>query len=459
MVLGSDLTAGGDLLLASGSALLLEGVQAKAGGNATLDAPLIYSTPLSLNHFEEAQSMRVLENGAQRTEVHATRIEAGGDLTLIARNPERAAHDPAGPVDGIHLISTELRAGGKLNLLSDGDIVIEAINGGHQNWQFAPRRWHDESHVLAHPSQLEGESIVVSGRNVRLDATDALAVSHIQIAATENLSLGFMAESSETSLWQRSSGSGPLSKTKTTDTYSLDVTPRTSHLSAPNISLTAGGNIDLYAPQLHAKDSLRLIAGGELREYAVASRHVDYQRTEKSRSFLGIKVYGSEYSSTVEHDVPLATRLISQDTYSASGGDTVWLAPHITGPYRAEVRVGDKAREDARLVFQGAVERHYSEQHYSRSGALWMSAEGQGQTTETLHHAQMPGPFSTNAEHIEVHLPGTPEATLGQYSGPEHAWMHQLPDNVSWQETRLDDSQWSYSYEGVKKSDCRGFGV
>ena len=162
---------------------------------------------------------------------------------------------------------------------------------------------------------------------------------------------------------------------------------------------------DLYAPQLHASGHLNLIAGGDLREYEVGSRHIDFERTQKSRSFFGLSIYRSEYSSRVEHDLPLVTRLVGQDgIYSASGGDTAWLAPSVTGHYHADIGVGEHAREDARLSFNGVVERHASEQHHSRSGALWMSAEGQGQTTETLHHGQMDGAFTTNATHIDVRL-------------------------------------------------------
>lgn len=92
-------------------------------------------------------------------------------------------------------------------------------------------------HVL--PSQLAGEDILVSGRNVRLDASDLTARDSLHVAASGHFSLGFLAESNETSHWQRSSG-GMFRKTKTREGYSLDVTPRTARYTSRLRSQSSG---------------------------------------------------------------------------------------------------------------------------------------------------------------------------------------------------------------------------
>ena len=68
---------------------------------------------------------------------------------------------------------------------------------------------------------------------------DLTARDSLHVAASGHFSLGFLAESNETSHWQRSSG-GMFRKTKTREGYSLDVTPRTARYTSRLRSQSSG---------------------------------------------------------------------------------------------------------------------------------------------------------------------------------------------------------------------------
>ncbi|MBK7006279.1 MAG: DUF637 domain-containing protein [Burkholderiales bacterium] len=278
---------------------------------------------------------------------------------------------------------------------------------------------HAESHrsTTTQASTLAGETVTVHGDNVTLSASDISATGAVRVTAVKDLHLGYTEDSqSDYAITHRSSG-GWLNSSKSVDeTRVTDTRARTTHVSASRIDITAGGNADLYAPELrvigqhrkHTDDNTtgkaHVSAGGQLSVYALQGEHRVDERHESSSAWLGGMLTYNRDNSADTRITPktLVAKLIApEELHLQSGGNMRLQAPEFdssntifewgTGT-RIDEKTGKPIGEGAQLLFEGVKETTLSAHQSTRANLLWQKQTSSVTEDETLRVAHFTHP-------------------------------------------------------------------
>lgn len=248
------LTAAGDLditsVALSGAAIVVD-----AGANLNLDT--LTRTVESSHRTGVDNDWYLLPAGATTTTVDkkltehlVNRLDAGS-VTLNARNDARLA--------STHIKSTgdiAIRAGGALEVTANVDHKIDTVTVSNER-EGAHRRDSSarQTTQTAASSYLEGQSVSLAGRAVKVKGSDVESRSDLHILGTESVEIGTV--TLHGAVVQDSRDGHVIARRSKTELHDREQTvdQRNSLLAAADGKVEIkGGQIDLIATQVHARD-------------------------------------------------------------------------------------------------------------------------------------------------------------------------------------------------------------
>ncbi|MFD1804795.1 DUF637 domain-containing protein [Pasteurella oralis] len=229
--------------------------------------------------------------------------------------------------------------------------------------------------------------------------------------------------------------------------------------AAKGIDIQAGGNLNAYATLFDApKGTIDITAGQGLNLYAVDEIHYNKLESHKRSKFLGIRYNKSDRSSTQSMKTALPSRLVAQSTNLTSGWDTLLQGTQfentLTGA-KIRVGVGEKARENAKLILKGIKTTIQTEETYESSSLVWQKMAGKGELVESLILPSFKGekPIFDAPNGIIADIPeGDLKTELEKLiQKPEYAYLKELKSNgnVNWNQVALAYDKWEYEHEGL----------
>ncbi|MXN88845.1 two-partner secretion domain-containing protein [Pasteurella canis] len=229
--------------------------------------------------------------------------------------------------------------------------------------------------------------------------------------------------------------------------------------AAKGIDIQAGGNLNAYATLFDApKGTIDITVGQEINLYAVDEIHYNKLESHKRSKFLGIRYNKSDRSSTQSMKTALPSRLVAQSTNLTSGWDTLLQGTQfentLTGA-NIRVGVGEKARENAKLILKGIKTTIQNEETYESSSLVWQKMAGKGELVESLILPSFKGekPIFDAPNGIIADIPeGDLKTELEKLiQKPEYAYLKALKsdENVDWNQVALAYNKWEYEHEGL----------
>lgn len=229
--------------------------------------------------------------------------------------------------------------------------------------------------------------------------------------------------------------------------------------AAKGIDIQVGGNLNAYATLFDApKGTIDITAGQGLNLYAVDEIHYNKLESHKRSKFLGIRYNKSDRSSTQSMKTALPSRLVAQSTNLTSGWDTLLQGTQfentLTGA-NIRVGVGEKARENAKLILKGIKTTIQNEETYESSSLVWQKMAGKGELVESLILPSFKGekPIFDAPNGIIADIPeGDLKTELEKLiQKPEYAYLKELKsdENVDWNQVALAYNKREYEHEGL----------
>jgi filamentous hemagglutinin len=308
-----------------------------------------------------------------------------------------------------------------------------------------------------------GVAIGAMGGDLTVNASDIHASSgkaslqalgHIDLEAGQTHKL----HQSSSSYTKRSWG-GLKKKTYTTYHHREYLTNDPVTITALDIDIQAGNNLNTYGAKFSATRNLTLRAGDAINYYAVFDQQDISDTTYKKSSFAGVK-YSS--STTVNSTFKLSgqpTQLQSQgDILSNSGANQLLQGTKVSygGTATFNAGAGEKARADARIILEGiktaATEIRTKESNY----VIWQKQVNQGSNVETLALPSFTGPrvpsFSAPGG-LSVQIPAgefkSQLTSLSQQPGMGYLNTLAARKDVNWQPVKLAHEKWDYKQVGL----------
>ena len=166
----------------------------------------------------------------------------------------------------------------------------------------------------------------------------------------------------------------------------LTITPTT--VSARNIQVTAGNNLNTYATKLTSWGGRTdLMAGLAANYYAVHNQENFKDTRNSSSSWLGIGYSKTTSISSSLTNSPIVTSLQSQTTLTSGSGANTLLqgtAVNAVGGATFSAGVGATAKAGAQIILQGVKTTVQTAQTRESNYVVWQKQSGLGSTTETF---------------------------------------------------------------------------
>ncbi|QBX84125.1 ShlA/HecA/FhaA protein [Enterobacter roggenkampii] len=334
---GSNVTAGGNLLVNAGHNLDVTASDLKAGGSAGLSA----GNDLNLNAAQTSESSRKGKSESHSTGLDRTTISAGDNLVLKAGqdiNAEAAALAAEKSVG--------LQAGRDVNLAAEETTQGDSYRSGN-------KKVINESVRQSGTDITAGGNVtVVAGRDVTAQAADVYAAGDTAVAAGRDITLSTATESDYAYREKKKTSGGFLSK-KTTHTIHEETHTREkgTQLSGDNVALRAGNNLTVQGSSVAAERDVALKAGNDLTVEAATNTDTfyDMKKTKKSGVFssgsgLGITI-GSQSSKSTRQGAN-TTQSDARSTVGTAGGNVIISAGNDVQLSAADVVAG-RAKDDS----------------------------------------------------------------------------------------------------------------
>ena len=307
-----------------------------------------------------------------------------------------------------------------------------------------------------------GVNIGAMGGTLTLNATDVYASAgkaSLQALGTINLEAGQtqklhqkVTSRTERSWWGRK-------KTYTTHHHREYLTNDPVTITAQDIEVKAGNNINTYATQFNANRNLNLQAGDAINYYAMYDQQGISDTTYKKSSFIGIKYNSSTTNNSTSKLSGQPTQLQSlQNILSNSGGNQLLQGTKVSygGTAAFNAGVGKKARADARIILEGIKNSTTQTRTQEANYVVWQKQVNQGTHKETLVLPSFTGPTKPSFS-----APGglSVQITKGDFKSqintlsqqPGMGYLNELAarKDVNWQPVKLAYDQWNYQQSGL----------
>lgn len=357
------------------------------------------------------------------------------------------------------------------SLWADSSAQLDILAGGNLNtaanllhWTVDNRGsngWYQYETYLFR-NQLKGASGVslgALGGNLVLNATDGTA--RLQALGTVSLEAAQEYKHHLASTTKVSYSWLSYKKKKKTTWYDNEyLTADPVVISARNIELKAGNNLNTYATQFNSGGNLSLQAGDAI-NYCAVYDQVSTTTTQKTKSsFAGFSLSKDTTSSSRSTLTGQATRLQSQaDILSQSGGDQLLPGTKVSygGAASFQAGVGEKARSDARIILEGMKNRVSEQRTQEANYVVWQKTANRGSVTETLALPSFSGPTAPKFAApggLTVQLSAASDfksqiQTLAQQPGMGYLNTFTQRSDVNWQPVKLAYEQWDYKQSGL----------
>ncbi len=363
----------------------------------------------------------------------------------------------------IELNSVFARSHDTLSILSGGNLTT---TGEYNRRNGIYDGWHKDEHTLARGMLYGNRGVTLGalGGHLTLNATDVIAASGT--ARLQALGDIVLEAAQEHRLWQTQVDGRDCDawswfcESWTTYYHRETLTAQPVTVTARDIELKAGGNLDTYATRLNAGGNLTLEAGEAIHYYAVYDQQ-DNAESRTSKSSL----WGNSYSKSTESNsrstlIGQATQLQSQqDILSRSGGDQLLQGTQVSygGSATFQAGVGDKPRADARILLEGLKNSVSEHRTLEYNAVLWQKQLDQGSVLETLVLPRFSGPGQPRFEApggLAAQLPDASDfkaqiQTLARQPGLAYLDGLTQRADVNWQAVKLAHDQWNYEQEGL----------
>ncbi|RON01519.1 adhesin [Pseudomonas brassicacearum] len=364
----------------------------------------------------------------QRTFVDsAARIEAANNLSL------QAGRDVSNN-------GSVLQSGGDTAISAGRDITIAATESRNKD-DYGSNR--NSSSVTQYGATVSaGRDLQMNaGRDLSAIASQIEAKRDIALAATENLTLASAADESHSYFKNK--------KETRQEDHAKQISSTVT--AGGSVALSAGKDLTLISSRVSAGDEAYLVAGDNLQ--LLAAQDSDY-------SLYDMKKKGSWGSSKTQRDeVTQVTNVGSEiktggDLTLKSGGDQKYQAAKLESGKDITLDSGGS------ITFEGVKDLHQESHEKSDSDLAWNSAEGKGNTDETLRQSKLVAQGNlvikaVDGLHIDVKQinQNTVSQTIDAMvkADPQLAWLKDAEKrgDVDWRQIKEVHDSFKYDHSGL----------
>jgi len=325
---GSELNAGGNLLLSAGRDLTLTGSQASASGSARVqaggDIRIGAETTTNTTHLEADSRTSSVSNSRQEDRLLLSTLSGAQGVTLVAGNNLLA--------EGAQVDSTEGRIGVSAQNVTIKDARASLVAQDSENKREGNTRTHREEETARESSTgstFSGQlGVTVIGREGDVTVTGSTLHSEqgaVGLQAKQDVVLNTATERESLYSEERSENKGLLNKSSG-HSVTRDVTTREngSLLSGESVTVIAGRDLTVTGSAVAADQDVNLRAGRDVEIGAATETDSHYQLKEKKKSGLmssgGIGFTVGKQSTRHEIDEKGTTQSQSVSTIGSSQG-------------------------------------------------------------------------------------------------------------------------------------------
>lgn len=325
---GSELNAGGNLLLSAGRDLTLTGSQASASGSARVqaggDIRIGAKTTTNTTHLEADSRTSSVSNSRQEDRLLLSTLSGAQGVTLVAGNNLLA--------EGAQVDSTEGRIGVSAQNVTIKDARASLVAQDSENKREGNTRTHREEETARESSTgstFSGQQgVTVIGREGDVTVTGSTLHSEqgaVGLQAKQDVVLNTATERESLYSEERSENKGLLNKSSG-HSVTQDVTTREngSLLSGESVTVIAGRDLTVTGSAVAADQDVNLRAGRDVEIGAATETESHYQLEEKKKSGLlgsgGIGFTVGKQSTRHEIDEKGTTQSQSVSTVGSSQG-------------------------------------------------------------------------------------------------------------------------------------------
>ncbi|MGC0971985.1 hemagglutinin repeat-containing protein [Pantoea agglomerans] len=325
---GSELNAGGNLLLSAGRDLTLTGSQASASGSARVqaggDIHIGAETTTNTTHLEAGSRTSSVSNSRQEDRLVLSTLSGDQGVTLVAGNNLLA--------EGAQVDSTQGRIGVSAQNVTIKDARASLLDQDSENKRQGNTRTHREEESVRESSTgstFSGQQgVTVIGREGDVTVTGSTLHSEqgaVGLQAKQDVVLNTATERESLYSEERSENKGLLNKSSS-HSVTRDVTTREkgSLLSGESVTVIAGRDLTVTGSAVAADQDVSLRAGRDVEIGAATETDSHYQLKEKKKSGLmssgGIGFTIGKQSTRHEIDEKGTTQSQSVSTIGSSQG-------------------------------------------------------------------------------------------------------------------------------------------
>ncbi|KNH32269.1 hemagglutinin repeat-containing protein [Pantoea vagans] len=325
---GSELNAGGNLLLSAGRDLTLTGSQASASGSARVqaggDIHIGAETTTNTTHLEAGSRTSSVSNSRQEDRLVLSTLSGAQGVTLVAGNNLLA--------EGAQVDSTQGRIGVSAQNVTIKDARASLLDQDSENKRQGNTRTHREEESVRESSTgstFSGQQgVTVIGREGDVTVTGSTLHSEqgaVGLQAKQDVVLNTATERESLYSEERSENKGLLNKSSS-HSVTRDVTTREkgSLLSGESVTVIAGRDLTVTGSAVAADQDVSLRAGRDVEIGAATETDSHYQLKEKKKSGLmssgGIGFTIGKQSTRHEIDEKGTTQSQSVSTIGSSQG-------------------------------------------------------------------------------------------------------------------------------------------
>ncbi|MCL9652031.1 hemagglutinin repeat-containing protein [Pantoea agglomerans] len=325
---GSELNAGGNLLLSAGRDLTLTGSQASASGSARVqaggDIRIGAETTTNTTHLEADSRTLSVSNSRTEDRLLLSTLSGAQGVTLVAGNNLLA--------EGAQVDSTQGRIGVSAQNVTIKDARASLLDQDSENKREGNTRTHREEESVRESSTgstFSGQQgVTVIGREGDVTVTGSTLHSEqgaVGLQAKQDVVLNTATERESLYSEERSENKGLLNKSSS-HSVTRDVTTREngSLLSGESVTVIAGRDLTVTGSAVAADRDVSLRAGRDVEIGAATETDSHYQLKEKKKSGLlgsgGIGFTVGKQSTRHEIDEKGTTQSQSVSTIGSSQG-------------------------------------------------------------------------------------------------------------------------------------------
>jgi len=408
-----DLLAGGTLVNKAGGIIAGRDVSLKAVSGDVINERTV--TDYQANHGTNTLQRGYVDSAA--------RIEAANQLTIGAG---RDFNSTGGVIKSG--ADTTIQAGRDINLMSAQQ--TDSLTGGKKLSQ---------QDITQHGTTIEAgrDFTATAGRDINSVASKIDARRDISMVATADLALVSAADEQHS-----------YSKSRSTKKQEDHVSQVATTVNAGGeVSLGAGKDMTLIASKVTAGNEAYLVAGGKLG--LLAAQDSDY-------SLLDLKKGGNWGGKKTQRDE--VTQVTNVGSEINAGGDLTLQSVGDQTYQVAKLESGKNITLDSggAITFEAVKDLHQESHEKSNNSFVWNSAEGRGNTDETLRQSQLiaQGSLAIKAvDGLKIDIKQIDQNTVSQTidamvkADPQLAWLKDAEKrgDVDWRKVKEVHDSFKYS--------------